>query len=456
MSTAARGGAQMPDPLALPPHSIESEQAVIGGLLMAPHAIDKIEFLEARHFYLEGHQLAYAVIRSMVEAGKQVDVLLVANALLERGELERAGGHSYLGSMAVNTGSAANIHRYAEIVVDKAMLRSLIAMAGDLTAEAAVHGAVASELAERAEAQLADIQEGREESEPLEFHHALDAALLARQHVDKGLRTGFADLDSMIKPLKGGDFLVIAGRPSMGKSGLAVCIAEHIARAGHVGLWSLEMSRAAIAERILGWHERRDQEAAGALSALRLHIDTPHVLSVGSLRLRMKRLRRKHGLALAIVDYLGLMRGDGENRTQQIGSVSRGLKGLAVEFDIPIIAVCQLNRGNENRADRRPLLSDLRDSGDVEQDADIVLMLYRDEYYDRNSQAAGTAEVLIRKHRNGPTGMVRLTFIEQHARFENYAGPPISDSTAAPAAPRRAAVGKVHAPDFKRAAAGDV
>lgn len=451
MNTAADRGASYLDRVALPPQSIESEQAVLGGLLMAPHALDKIEFLEARHFYLERHQLVYAVIRAMVEAGKQVDVLLVADALQARGELDRAGGQPYLGNLAVNTGSAANIHRYAEIVLDKAMLRSLIAMAGDLTANAVVPGAIAAELAERAEAQLADIREGREESEPLEFHHALDAAMLARQHADKGVRTGFVDLDSKLKPLKGGDLIIIAGRPSAGKSGLAVCIAEHVARTDSVGLWSLEMSRASIAERILGWHERRDQNAAAVLAALKLHIDAPHALTIGGLRLRMKRLRRKHGLALAIVDYLGLMRGEGENRTQQIGSISRGLKLLAIEFDIPILAVCQLNRGTENRTDKRPMLSDLRESGDIEQDSDVVLMLYRDEYYDPHSPAAGTAEVLIRKHRNGPTGMVRLAFISNHARFENYAGGEIQP----PKPARRAATGTVRAVDFKSAATGD-
>jgi replicative DNA helicase len=435
--------------LCIPPHSLEAEQAILGGLLMQSDSFDRIDWLSEADFFSVDHRLIYAAIRSMTEAGKPIDVLLLADHLRSLGELEDAGGMAYIGSLAVNTPSAANIHRYAEVVREKSLRRQLMALGCDIQTDAAAPGTVPMELVERAESRLADITHGREESEPLEFHHALDAALLARQQAAKGLRTGFVDLDSMIKPLKGGDLVVIAGRPSMGKSGLAVCVAEHVARASHVGLWSLEMSRAAIAERILGWHERRDQEAAGALATLGLHIDTPNALSVGSLRLRMKRLRRKHGLSLAVVDYLGLMRGDGENRTQQIGSVSRGLKGLAVEFDIPVIAVCQLNRGNENRVDRRPMLSDLRDSGDVEQDADIVLMLYRDEYYDRNSQAAGTAEVLIRKHRNGPTGMVRLAFIDQHARFENYAGPQIN--TQPPTSRLRAVSGF----DYKAAQSGE-
>lgn len=435
-ASAARGAAYL-DQLQIPPHNTDAEQAVIGALFLRPDAYDQIDWLPAADFYAERHQLIYHAIRSMLEAGEPVDVLLVDDRLRERGQSEKIGGRAYLGEIAANTSSAANIRRYAEIVKASALLRRLQALAGDLQQQAFEPEAVAGDIADAAESRLNDIRHGRDESEAVPFHAALDAALLARAEPDSGVHTGFADLDRMIKPLRGGELIIIAGRPSMGKSGLASNIAEHVAQSKPVGMWSLEMSRAMIAERILGWHERTDRDAAGALSLLHLHIDTPNVLTVGGLRLRAKRLRRKHGVSLIVVDYLGLMRGEGENRTQQIGSISRGLKGLAIEFNIPVIAVAQLNRANESRTDRRPMLSDLRESGDVEQDADIVLMVYRDDYYDSCSAASGTAEILIRKHRNGPTGMVRLAFMPQWARFENYAGVPIHDSVTAPKPKRR-------------------
>ncbi len=423
------------DPLLTPPSSVEAEAAVIGALLTRPDAYDQIDWLPAADFYRADHRTIYSAMRGMIEAGEPVDALLLADRLRDHKELDQAGGMAHLAELQINTPSAANIRRYAEIVKSKALLRRLQALANDLFAESFTPGATPEEIAESAESRLNDMRHGRDDSEPAPFHAALDAALLARKQPDSGIHTGFVDLDLKLNPLRGGEFIVIAGRPSMGKTGLATNIAEHVAKKYPVGFWSLEMSRAMIAERILGWHERNDDLAAGKLSALQLHIDTPHTLTVGSLRLRAKRLRRKHGLSLLVVDYLGLMRGDGENRTQQIGAVSRGLKGLAIELDIPVIAVAQLNRSNEGRVDKRPMLSDLRESGDIEQDADIVLMVYRAEYYDSNSRAAGTAEVLIRKHRNGPTGMVRLAFISQHARFENYGGPPIYETE--PEQPRR-------------------
>lgn len=426
MTPAERGAAYLDDRLA-PPASVEAEAAVIGALLTKPDAYDQIDWLPAADFYRVDHRLIYGALRGMIEAGEPVDVLLLADKMRERGELDQAGGMAHIGDLAVNTPGSANIKRYAEIVKSKALLRRLQSLATDLTAEAYEPGAAPESIAESAESRLNDIRHGRDDSEPVPFHVALDAAMLARKTPDSGVHTGFCDLDIKLNPLRGGEFIVIAGRPSMGKTGLASNIAEHVAATKPVGFWSLEMSRAAIAERILGWHERNDEFAADRISTLQLHIDTPHTLTVGSLRLRAKRLRRKHGLGLIVVDYLGLMRGEGENRTQQIGAVSRGLKGLAIELDIPVIAVAQLNRANESRTDKRPMLSDLRESGDIEQDADIVMMVYRDEYYDSNSRAAGTAEVLVRKHRNGATGMVRLAFIAQHARFENYGGPPIYD-----------------------------
>lgn len=420
--------------LRLPPFSLESEQAVIGALLTQPHAFDRIDWLQASAFYREDHRLIYAALRAMIEAGRPVDVLLLCEHMGARGELEKVGGMVYIGSLAINTPSAHNIHRYAAVVRDKALLRGLIAHASEIVEAASAVGADPRELAERADASLYSVIQQEQQSESATFMQAMDEALLSRKNAHLGIATGFVDLDAMLGLLKGGDFVVIAGRPSMGKTSLATCIAEHVAGSKPIAFMSMEMARHAIANRIMHWHERNADidSIVEKLHTLQLHIETPPTLSIGSMRLKLRRQKRKHGLAMAVVDYLGLMRGEGENRTQEIGSISRGLKSLAVEFDIPVVAVCQLNRAPENRADKRPLLSELRESGDIEQDADIVLMVYRDDYYNQQSEARGTAEIIIRKHRNGPTGMVRLAFILDYVRFENYAGPPIINATVAP------------------------
>lgn len=439
------------DAVKAPPHSIEAEQAVIGALLLKSSAYDQIDWLSSSDFYSARHRLIYGAIRRMLEAGLALDTLLLSHRMQDDGELDQAGGMAYIGEIVVNTPSAANIKRYAEIVRSRSLLRGLQTLATDLADQAFEPGAIPSDLAELAESRLNDLRHGVDDSEPLPFHFSLDAALRARSQPDTGVHTGLIDLDRQLKPLRGGQLIIIAGRSGMGKSALAAGIGEHVANTLPVGLWSLEMSRAALAERILGWHERNDDMAASKLSLLQLHIDCPHVLTIGSLRLRAKRLRRRHGLKLAIVDYLGLMRGTGENRTQEIGSISRGLKGLAVELDIPIIAVAQLNRQNEQRTDKRPMLADLRESGDIEQDADIVLMNYRDDYYNSCSAARGTVEILIRKNREGPTGMVRCTWVGEHTRFLSYAGPPIDAPMNDPAPGIRK---RRQTPDFRAAQVG--
>jgi replicative DNA helicase len=439
----------MIDAIKAPPHCIDSEHAVIGGLLHEPHAIDRIDWLPETAFYGSANRAIYRAQRKILEAGAGLDVFLLATEL--GAELEKVGGIGYLSELQLNTPSAVNIHRYAAVVRDKALLRNMVTLGMEIQERAMALDAKPAELAEELESRMNDTAAGREESEAVEFHKSLDAAFASRSTQHSGIHCGFPDLDRIIKPMRGGDLIIVAGRPSMGKSALATCIAEHVAREQPVGFWSLEMGRASIAERILGWHERNDENAAAKLASLQLYIDTPYSLSIGSLRLRMKRLRRRHGLALAVVDYLQLMRGDGENRTQEIGSISRGLKRLAVEMDIPLIAVCQLNRGVEQRTDKRPMLSDLRESGDIEQDADIAIMVYREEYYDANTPAVGTGELLVRKHRNGRTGMARLTFISEHARFESYAGPDIYYE-----APRTAPrTGRLSAVDTKSRAGGE-
>lgn len=416
------------DGLKRPPFSDEAEVAVIGALLYKPDSYDQIDWLSAADFYGVRNRTTYSGIRRMLEAGDAFDILLLTERLRADGDLENAGGLEYLNEIASTHYSAANIRKYAEIVRDRALLRGLQALSNDLADQSFEPGANPDALAEACESRLNDLRHGVDDSEPLPFHVSLDAALRARSQPDTGVHTGLKDLDRQLKPLRGGQLIIIAGRSGMGKSALAAGIGEHVAKTLPVGFWSLEMSRAALAERILGWHEKSDSMAASKLALLQLHIDCPHVLTIGSLRLRAKRLRRRHGLKLLIVDYLGLMRGSGENRTQEIGSISRGLKGLAVELDIPIIAVAQLNRQNEQRTDKRPMLADLRESGDIEQDADIVIMNYRDDYYNSCSAAKGTVEILIRKNREGPTGMVRCTWIGEHTRFLDYSGAPIDDA----------------------------
>lgn len=444
-------------PLAPIPQATEAEQNILGALLLWPDAYDRIDWLPVSMFFRSDHRAIYATIRALIEAGKPVDSLLVAQALEARGELENAGGRGYLASLAVNTLSAANIEAYARHVRDKAILRELLAHATDIQALAAEPGADPKEIAEEAEAQLFSVLTERDHSEALPFHRTLDATLIQRANPQRGLSTGYLDLDAIVKGLRPGELIVIAGRPSMGKSSLAACIAEHVAWDHSVALYSLEMSREEIGERVLSWHERDrgPDEAAGRLLNLQLYIDTPPTLTIGGLRVRLRRQKRKHGLALAVVDYLQLMTGKGETRTQEIGSISRGLKQLAREFEIPIVAVCQINRGVENRQDKRPLLSDLRESGDIEQDSDIVVMVYRDDYYNPDSPAKGTAEVIVRKHRNGRIGTARLTFLPDYARFENYAGGPI-EFTPPSFTPRRYVAGvRGTVVDIKKKQMGD-
>lgn len=427
-----------------PPHCIDSEQAVLGGLMISAAAIDRIDWLREEHFYTAAHRLIFAAERKLIENGAAPDALLVGKELGVN--LERAGGQAYISSLMMNTPSASNIHRYAQFIIDHYKLRQMIALGHEIAEKAAAPDANADDISAELESRLTDTDKP-DDSEAVEFHKSMDDAYQSR-NAKGGLSTGFIDLDRITTTLKGGDLIIIAGRPSMGKSALATCIGEHTATQLPVGMWSLEMSRAKVANRIMGWHERHGD--VSKLTKLQLYIDTPHTLTAGSLRIRMKRLKRKYGISLAIVDYLQLMKGSGENRTQEIGSISRGLKRLAVEFDIPVIAVCQLNRGVEARADKRPLLSDLRESGDIEQDADVVMMVYRDEYYNDASPAAGTAEVIVRKNRDGDIGTCRLTFIHNHARFANYAGPEIRYEQ-----PKPVRTGRITSVDFKTMASGE-
>lgn len=435
----------------LPPQAVEAEQSVLGGLLLRPDAYDRIDWLRAEHFYRGDHRMIYAAIESLVEAGKQADTMLVGDVLRSRGELEQCGGQGYLGSLAANIPSAANIHRYAELVLERWRLREILAKGTDIVDAAFQPGADPLAIAESAEAAFLNVLDTSKGGEMVSFARAVGEAVDAREApAETRVRMGFPRLDAMLKGgLTAGQLVIIAGRSSMGKSALAWNAAEHVATHRMVAGFTLEMGRAELAERSLAFHETSLLGQAGAVShlcGLTLQIDESPAVTVSHIRLRCRRIQRQHGLGLIVVDYLQLMSARGENRTQEVGAISRGLKALAKELQVPVIAVAQINRGVENRNDKRPMLSDLRESGDIENDADIVLMIYRDEYYNPNSEARGLAEILVKKQRNGPTGMVPLRFDGPTTRFHHYDGDMPSP------APAKKAAGSF---DFKSRQAGD-
>ena len=437
--------------LASPPQSIISEQSVIGALLLSPQSLDRIEWLEAPHFYAHQHREIYAVLRPMVEAGQTVDAVTVADALDRAGKLETIGGRSYLSDLALATPSAANIVAYAKAVRDKFILRELQSHAVAIH-DAAQSGIPPEELAQQAEARFLSVLEtgGGEE---VSFATAVAEAVDAEGEHQKSTSTGFPNLDGMLSGsgMRPGQLFIIAGRSSMGKSALALNIAEHVAKSETVAFFTLEMTRQELAERSLKYHASLVGKSAAVLHLMELKMQVDHTpaVTLGHIRMRLRRIKRRHGLGLVVVDYLQLMRGDGENRTQEVGSLSRGLKAIAKEFSVPVIAVAQINRAVESRGDKRPMLSDLRESGDIENDADTVLMIYREDYYQPDTPARGLAEVIIRKQRGGPVGTVHMSFDALHTRFHAYTGPVPSYQ---PAAPRG---GKVMAADFKMRAGGE-
>jgi replicative DNA helicase len=445
------------DAMRLPPHSLEAEQAVLGGLLLDNAAWDKVaDIVSESDFYRADHRLIYRHILRLVEAAKPADVLTVAESLERSAELESAGGQAYLGSLAVNTPSAANIRRYAEIVRDRSISRKL-AEVGATIAESAFSplGRTAQELLDQAEQRVFEIAEhgARGRQGFREVQHLLTEVV---ERIDTlynrddptavtGIPTGFTDLDRMTSGLQPGDLVIVAGRPSMGKTSFALNMAEHVALDVKlpVAVFSMEMSGAQLVTRMLGsvghinqhhirtgaleddeW--RRLTETVAKISEAPVYVDESGVLNPTELRSRARRLYRQcggPGLGLIVVDYLQLMEGSGavENRATEISGISRALKALAKELNVPVVALSQLNRGLEQRPNKRPVMSDLRESGAIEQDADLILFIYRDEVYNPDSPDKGIAEIIIGKQRNGPIGTVKLTFLGPYTRFENYA-----------------------------------
>ncbi len=445
------------DALKLPPHSLEAEQSVLGGLLLDNDAVDRIgDLLSDADFYSEAHRLVYQHIVALVAQAKPADVVTVAEALASVQKLEYVGGLAYLGALVGGVPTAANIRHYAQIVRDRSILRQLAATAGDI-ADAAYNplGRSAKDVLDAAEAKVLHIAEqgsrGAQQYQPI---GTLLAGVVERIETlynredpsdVTGVPTGFADLDRMTSGLQPGDLVVVAGRPSMGKTSLALNIGEHVALAAGlpVVVFSMEMGASQLALRLIGSVGRLDQHklrtgrlaaedwekltgALGRLSEAPILIDETPALNAIEVRSRARRLMRTYGkLGLVVVDYLQLMQATatGENRATEISEISRAMKALAKELKVPVMALSQLNRSLEQRPNKRPVMSDLRESGAIEQDADVILFIYRDEVYNPETQDKGVAEIIIGKQRNGPIGTVRLTFLGEYTRFESFAAP---------------------------------
>ena len=441
--------------LKLPPHSIEAEQSLIGGLLIDNAAWDRIgDVVRETDFYRDDHRRIFRHIGKLIQNGRPADVVTVYESIEASNEVDQTGGLAYLGEIANSTPSAANIRRYAEIVRERAILRQLVTV-GDEIAGNALNpaGREVKTLLDEAEQKIFQIAEAGNRNnagfvaiQPLlgEVVERMESLLARDSQSDiTGVATGFVDLDRMTSGLQPGDMIVVAGRPAMGKTAFALNIAEYVGVEQRlpVAIFSLEMSGPQLATRFLSSVGRIDQSklrtgrltddewdrmtvALGKLHEAPIHIDETGAINSTDLRARARRLHRQFGkLGLIVIDYLQLMSSnrDGENRATEISEISRSIKALAKELQVPIIALSQLSRKVEERNDKRPLMSDLRESGAIEQDADIILMMYREEYYKPDTQDKGTAEAIIGKHRNGPVGTVRLTFIGEYTRFENHA-----------------------------------
>ena len=442
--------------LKTPPHSAEAEQSLLGGLLLDGEAWDRVaDRVDAGDFYRPGHRLIFRVVGELAEANEPVDSVTVRDALSSRGLLEKAGGPAYLVELVESTPGSSNVAAYAGIVRERATLRRLIA-AGNGMAEAAFEpeGRDSETLLDQAEQEVFAIRDGRRgEGAPREFGEVASAV---RDRLDwlaehggqvTGVPSGFGDLDALTAGWQPGDLVIVAGRPSMGKTALVANMAEHAVladgdSAGAVVVFSLEQPAEQVVSRMVSSVGRIDQtrmrtgqleaedwdrfaRALGRFRGRPLYVDDTGGVTPGAVRARVRRIAREAGgLKLVVVDYLQLMRPSTaqEHRTAEISDISRALKALALELRCPVVACSQLNRSLESRQDKRPRLADLRESGAIEQDADVILFVYRDEVYDADSPDRGTAEIIVGKQRNGPIGDVRLTFIPHLTRFESYAG----------------------------------
>ena len=438
-----------------PPHAQDAERAVLGGIMLDPDSMERLEgTLQPEHFYVEAHAKIFAAMLDLSARNQPVDGITVKDYLEQHQELDACGGEAYLADLISCVPTAANVRHYAEIVRERAVLRELLRVCAEVSRQVyeepskPVH-----EHLDHAEQSILAIAEHFNRARPsfirmnklmAQSYKELEARYAEKKAIT-GIPTGFDDLDDMTSGLQRGDLIIIAGRPSMGKTAFSMNIAQNAAirndEPAVVAVFSLEMSAQQIAMRMLASEARVDMKhlrtgrfsvedwrklatATGALGDAAIYVDDTPAISVLEVRSKCRRLEREaKRLDLVIIDYLQLMSGraDSERREQEISEITRGLKGLAKELDVPVIALSQLNRSLESRADKRPMMSDLRESGAIEQDADVIMFIYRDEVYHKKPENEGLAEVIIGKQRNGPTGIVKLSFLHRFTRFENHA-----------------------------------
>ncbi|MCG6533089.1 MAG: replicative DNA helicase [Syntrophales bacterium LBB04] len=435
----------------VPPQNLEAEQSVIGGILLDNQALNSVlEVLRVEDFYSEAHRKIFAAIVELYDRNEPSDLITLSNILKSKNQLDQAGGASYLSSLADNVPSAANIDHYSKIVKEKSTLRKLIGTATDILSKSYNAGTDIDTVLDEAEQAIFDISENKIRPSFSPFKDIIKASiktierLYERKEVVTGVPTGFEKIDDITSGLQKSDLIIIAGRPSMGKTAFALNMAQSAALEANipVAIFSLEMSKEQLALRMLSSEARVDSQrirrgflgeadwprlisAAGRLSEAPIYIDDTPAITVLEMKAKARRLSSTVNLGLIILDYLQLMRGGGyrDSREQEISEISRSLKALAKELNVPVVALSQLNRKVEDRGDKRPQMADLRDSGAIEQDADVIAFIYRDEVYNKSDENSekGFAEIIIGKQRNGPTGMVKLLFQDRFTRFDNLA-----------------------------------
>ena len=433
----------------LPPQSLEAEQSVLGGIMLENDAINRVvEFVDAEDFYRESHRRIFRAMLDISERGEPIDLITLTNTLKGRGDLEDVGGSAYLSLLVDGIPTAAHCATYAKIIREKAILRRLIQGATEIVARGYEANEDVEQFLDQSEKIVFDIAQRRIRQSFFAMKDIVKQSfkniemLSERREIVTGVPTGFLELDRMTAGLQPSDLVIVAGRPSMGKTAFALCIVAHAALQKKIpcAIFSLEMSKEQLAQRMLCMEARIDStkirggflsesdwpkltQTCGDLSDAPIFVDDTPAMNILEMRAKARRLQKEKGLGLIVVDYLQLMRGitSMDNREREISEISRSLKALAKELHIPIVALSQLNRMVENRRPPKPILADLRESGAIEQDADLIMFLFREEVYDRDTVNKGTAEVIIGKQRNGPIGDVRLAFLAPLTRFENLA-----------------------------------
>ena len=443
--------------LRLPPHSLEAEQSLLGGLLIDNEALDKVaDLVSVNDFYRQDHQIIFQHIHHLIDKSQPADIVTLGESLESNSELNTVGGLEYLGLLAESTPTAANIRGYAQIIRERSIMRNLVEVGTNIVDNAlSPQGRDAQQLLDESESKIFQIAEAGK-NDRLGFTDIKELLPQVAERIDQlfqrdnpsdvtGIPTGYKDLDMMTSGLQPGDLIIIAGRPSMGKTSLALNMCEYVSidTGLPTAVFSMEMASTQLVSRLIGsvgklnQHKMRTGQlddndweklsyALGQLNEAPIFIDEGSALNPYEVRARARRLHKQCGrLGLIVIDYLQLMgsAGSTENRATEISEISRSLKALAKELNVPVVALSQLNRSVEQRPDKRPVMSDLRESGAIEQDADVIMFIYRDEVYNPETPDKGMAEIILAKQRNGPVGRVKLTFLGEYTKFENYANP---------------------------------